>query len=123
MIQLRGDGLVWTGEFQVEVFNAETITLPVGPRYQVPDGTMDLVLRGVRVNPRAVGAVASPRVRLPRLGTVASIVSGVGLLIFTIGYLGISLILSTSVRLGPAHRRHRRRVVGRPTLAHLAREP
>ena len=60
---------------------------------------MDLVLRGVRVNPRAVGAVASPRVRLPRLGTVASIVSGVGLLIFTIGYLGISLVLASSLAL------------------------
>ncbi len=44
-------------------------------------------------------AVASPRVRLPRLGTVASIVSGVGLLIFTIGYLGISLVLASSLAL------------------------
>ncbi len=150
------------------------VFLPVGPRYRVPDSTMDLVLSGVRVNPRAVGAVAvarvsdayqaqmgqplritvptqgiqfafeklyanqsteeaafsigyvsaganqlgllmsavgtvllwigivavaSPRVRLPRLGTVASIVSGVGLLIFTIGYLGISLVLAASLAL------------------------
>jgi hypothetical protein len=150
------------------------VFLPVGPRYQVPDSTMDLVLSGVRVNPRAVGAaamarvsdayraqmgqplritvptqgiqfafeklyanqsseeaafsigyvsaganqlglllsavgtvllwigivaVATPRVRLPRLGTVASIVSGVGLLIFTIGYLGISLVLASSLTL------------------------
>lgn len=150
------------------------VFLPVGPRYQVPDSTMDLVLSGVRVNPRAVGAaamarvsdayqaqmgqplritvpaqgiqftfeklyanqsseeeafsigyvsagtnqlglllsavgtlllwigivaVASPRVRLPRLATVASIVSGVGLLIFTIGYLGISLVLASSLAL------------------------
>ncbi len=150
------------------------VFLPVGPRYQVPDSTMDLVLSGVRVNPRAVSAaamarvsdayqaqmgqplritvptqgiqfafeklyanqsaeesvfsigyvsaganqlglllsavgtvllwigilaVASPRVRLPRLGTVASILSGVGLLIFTIGYLGISLVLASSLAL------------------------
>jgi hypothetical protein len=148
------------------------VFLPVGPRYQAPDSTMDLVLRGVRVNPRAVGAmarvsdayqaqmgqplritvptqgirfafeklyanqsseeaafsigyvsaganqlglllsavgtvllwigivaVASPRVRLPRQGTIASIVSGVGLLIFTIGYLGISLVLASSLAL------------------------
>jgi hypothetical protein len=150
------------------------VFLPVGPRYQVPDSTMDLVLSGVRVNPRAVGAaamarvsdayqaqmgqplritvptqgiqfafeklyanqsseeaafsigyvsaganqlglllsavgtvllwigivaVANPRVRLPRRATVASIVSGVGLLIFTIGYLGISLVLASSLAL------------------------
>ena len=44
-------------------------------------------------------AVANPRIRLPRQGTVASIVSGVGLLIFTIGYLGISLVLASSLAL------------------------
>ncbi len=150
------------------------VFLPVGPRYQEPDSTMDLVLRGVRVNPRAVGAeamarvndasraqvgqplritvptqgvhfafeklyanqspeaaafsigyvsaganqlglllsavgtvllwigilaVASPRIRLPRLGTVAAILSGVVLLIFTIGYLGISLVPASSLAL------------------------
>ncbi len=31
MIQPSGDALVWTGQFQVEVFNAETIILPVMP--------------------------------------------------------------------------------------------
>ena len=150
------------------------VFLPVGPRYQAPDSTMDLVLRGVRVNPRAVGAeamarvsdasraqvgqplritvptqgiqfafeklyanqspdaaafsigyvsaganqlglllsavgtvllwigilaVASPRIRLPRLGTVAAILSGVVLLIFTIGYLGISLVPASGLAL------------------------
>jgi hypothetical protein len=150
------------------------IFLPVGPRYQEPDSTMDLVLRGVRVNPRAVGAeamarvndasrtqvgqplritvptqgvhfafeklyanqsseaaafsigyvsaganqlglllsavgtvllwigilaIASSRIRLPRLGTVAAILSGVVLLIFTIGYLGISLVPASSLAL------------------------
>ncbi len=29
--ELRGDALVWTGQFQVEVFNGEMITLPVMP--------------------------------------------------------------------------------------------
>jgi hypothetical protein len=150
------------------------VFLPAGPRYRVPDSTMDLVLGGVRVNPRAVGAeamarvgdayqaqmgqplritvptqgiqfafeklyanqsseaaafsigyvsaganqlglllsavgtvllwigivaVASPRVRLPRLGTMAAIAAGVGLLILTIGYLGISLVPASSLAL------------------------
>ncbi len=99
MIQLRGDAWSGPGSFRSRSSTLETITLPVGPRCQVPDGTMDLTPRGVRVNPRAVGAVAGPRVRLPRLGTVASIVSGVGLLIFTIGYLGISLVLASGLAL------------------------
>ncbi len=43
--------------------------------------------------------IASPRVRLRRPGIIASIVSGVGLLIFTIGHLGISLVLASSLAL------------------------
>ena len=32
------------------------VFLPVGPRYHALDSTMDLILRGVRVDPRTVGA-------------------------------------------------------------------
>ncbi|MFQ5972253.1 MAG: hypothetical protein ACE5Q3_07950, partial [Alphaproteobacteria bacterium] len=37
------------------------VFLPAGPRYHMPDSTMDVVLRGVRVNPRSAGGEVMAR--------------------------------------------------------------